>query len=61
MESALRALSGSGAIGAILAIAFGLLAGTIGVLDTAHAARPIYAANHTWRHRARIIHAAMRT
>ena len=37
------------------------LAGTIGVLDTAHAARPIYAANHTWRHRARIIHAAMRT
>ena len=35
MESALRALSGSGAIGAILAIAFGLLAGTIGVLGWA--------------------------
>jgi hypothetical protein len=37
-----------------------LLAAPPGVLDIAHAARPIYAAHHTWRHRARIIHEAMR-
>ena len=37
-----------------------LLAAGTGVLDAAHAARPIYAAHHTWRQRARIIHEAMR-
>ena len=35
MEAALRALSGSGVIGAILAVSFALLAGTIGVLGWA--------------------------
>lgn len=35
MESALRALSGNGTTGAILAVAFGLLAATIGVLGWA--------------------------
>jgi hypothetical protein len=35
MEAALKALSGSGVIGAILAVAFALLAGTIGVLGWA--------------------------
>ena len=35
------------------------LAASTGVLDTAHAARDLYAVHHTWRQRARIIHAAM--
>ena len=35
------------------------LAGTTGVLGTAHAARHVYAASHTWRQRARVIHEAM--
>jgi DNA anti-recombination protein RmuC len=35
MEAALKALSGSGATGAVLAVAFALLAGTIGVLGWA--------------------------
>ncbi|MBC7952215.1 MAG: glycosyltransferase family 1 protein [Rhodospirillaceae bacterium] len=35
------------------------LARTKGVVETAHAAREIYAAHHTWRHRARIISRAM--